>query len=995
MTNKNLKSGLIRSTILAGLAVFSAPVVLAQDVETVAETAEDASVQQTIVVTGSRIPQQNLIGTSPVTNIGAGEITTRGVVRVEDIVNTLPQAFAGQGSAVSNGSSGTATVNLRGLGANRTLVLMNGRRMPYGSPQLAAADLNQIPAALIERVDVLTGGASAVYGSDAIAGVVNFIMKDDFEGVRIDSNYSFFQHNNNNTTMQELNAANGYDAPSGSTTDGTAYDITAIMGVNSDNGNGNITAYASYRNVEAVNQGQRDYSNCALTGSGPYGCGGSATNLDANFLVLGTGNIPVRGDANPGGLPSLFGVQDGVFSDGSSGSFNYNPYNYYQRPDERYSFGVNGHYEFNKNVEVYTELSFMHNRTFAQIAPSGVFGGGIAGDAGGINCNNAFLSDQQFQYLCASQGLTADDTATGVLILRRNVEGGNRTDDLTHQTFRGVVGTRGEIADTGLNYDVFASFARVSLSQSYLNELSKAKVAKALNAVDDGEGNIVCAVNADADTSNDDGACVPYDIFSAAGPSEAALGYVVSPLLSNGSTDAQNIVATISGDLGQHGMKVPTASEGLGFAAGVEYRRNSLAFTPDAGFQSGDGYGQGGATTPISGSTESYEFFGELNVPLVQDRPGIYDLGLEFAYRYSDYTTPDATTDTYKVGFDYAPVEDIRFRASYQQAARTANIFELYDAQGLGLFDLTEQGPDGASYYDPCSGTNPAATAAQCANTGVSAAQYGLIADNPAGQFNQLTGGNLELDPEVSETFTIGFVFEPTFIDGLTLSVDYFDINVEDYIDTVNPETALNECLDNGDAFFCSLVNRGDGGTLWAGTTGFITATNVNTGELSTSGFDVNAAYSFDIGTFGSMTMDYTATILQDLTTQELPTSVPYDSVGYYGGRHGTSNPEYRHIAGASWETPWNVTAGITWRHFGEVELESGAQPLDAQNYLDVNATYNVFENTSLRAGINNVLDDEPPLSSSVGSGFGNGNTFPQVYDALGRYVFFGATVDF
>lgn len=990
MTIKNLKSGLVRSTILAGLTAFSAPVVFAQEADTIAEAAaEETSMQQTIVVTGTRIPQQNLIGTSPVTNIGADEITTRGVVRVEDIVNTLPQAFAAQGSNISNGSTGTATVNLRGLGSDRTLVLMNGRRMPYGSPNSAAADLNQIPAALIERVDVLTGGASAVYGSDAIAGVVNFIMKDNFEGVRIDSNYSFYQHDNSNSLMHDINEAQGFPASKGNVTDGPAFDITAIMGVNSDDGNGNITAYASFRKVEEVVEADRDYANCALTGAGtdasPYGCGGSSTHSTANLLNVGALD-----------LPTWFSVDDGnTFSDDRAGFFNYNPLNYFQRPDERYSFGVNGHYEFNKNVEVYTELSFMYNRTFAQIAPSGVFGGGIAGDAGGINCNNAFLSDQQRDYLCTANGLGANDVAEGVLILRRNVEGGNRTDDLTHETFRGVAGVRGEIADTGLQYDLFGSFARVNLSNSYLNELSKVKTAKALNAVDDGEGNIVCAVNADDITANDDALCVPYDIFSSAGPSKAALGYVNSPLLAVGNTDAQNIVGTIAGDLAQHGIKIPSATEGLGFVVGAEYRRNSLAFQPDAGFLSGDGYGQGGPTTPIYGSTESYEFFGELNVPLVQDKAGIYDLGLEFAYRFSDYTTPDVTTDTYKVGFDYAPVEDIRFRASYQKAARTANIFELYDAVGLGLFDLTEQtGPDGA-YYDPCSGANPAATAAQCANTGVTAAQYGRIADNPAGQFNQLTGGNLDLAPEVSETITIGFVFEPTFMDGLTLSVDYFDITVEDYISTVNPETALNECLDTNDAFFCSLVNRGSGGTLWAGQTGFITATNVNTGELSTSGFDMNAAYTFDVGSMGSMTMDYTATFLQDLTTQELPNSVPYDSVGYYSGRHGTPNPEYRHVAGASWQTPWNVTAGLTWRHFAAVEIEGGAQPFDAQNYLDVNATYDVFENTSLRAGINNVLDDEPPYSSSVGAGFGNGNTFPQVYDALGRYIFVGATVDF
>ena len=991
MKKNQTKNWLSRTTVLAGFAgALLAPMSFAQEADTIepADAPVEEARQATITITGTRIPQANLIGTSPVTEIGAQEIVERGVIRVEDVVNTLPQAFAAQGSAVSNGATGTATVNLRGLGASRTLVLKNGRRLPYGSPQSTPSDLNQIPAALIERVDVLTRGASAVYGSDAISGVVNFIMKDDFEGVRIDSNYSFYQHNNDNGAMQDLNESYGFDVPNGNVTTGEAFDITGIMGVNTDDGAGNITAYISYHNIEPVTQGEYDYANCALSGAAPdFGCGGSSTNQVANLLNL-----------NPDIDLGWFRVLDGEFTerDFTTDIFNYNPYNYYQRPDERYAFGAAGHYEFNKNVDVYTDISFMENHTVAQIAPSGIFGGGVAGYSGGVNCDNPYLSAQQVDYLCTANGLSGGDIAEGVLILRRNVEGGNRQDDLTHSTFTGIVGVRGEIMDTGIQYDVYGNYGKVKLVDSYLNELSVEKASKALYAVDDGSGNIVCNVNVDADGNNDDPACVPYDIFSPAGPSQASLNYMQSPLLLNGVTTVQNLVGTISGDASSFGGKLPTAEDFIGFAAGVEYRRNYLNVQPDRGYISGDGYGQGGPTTPVSGSVEVFEYFGELDIPLVQNMPGIFDLGIDMAYRFSSYTEPSVDTNTYKVGADYAPIEGLRFRASYQQAARAANVIELYDQQSVGLFDLTE-GDNGL--YDPCAGDTPAATAEQCALTGVTAAQYGNIADNPAGQFNALFGGNADLDPEESETVTVGVVWTPTFIEGLSVSVDYFDITVEGFIDTIDPSFALNQCLTTASDYFCSLVNRGNGGTLWASPTGYIQATNLNTGELKTNGFDVNASYLFDIGTMGSLGLDYTATILDELSTKPLPTSTGddiYDSVGYYSGQDGTPNPDYRHKAQVSWETPWNVSTSLTWRHFAGVEIrDSENNPFDAQDYFDVSASYSPFETTSLRVGINNVMDEEPPVSSSVGAGFGNGNTYPQVYDALGRYIFVGITQDF
>ena len=1068
MKTRNFRNRLLSTAIIAGAAglLLPASAMAQDDVERVDAGSGDADEavarQETIVVTGSLIPQTgNLVETSPVTEIGAEDFDIRGALRAEDIINTLPQAFGAQGSNLANGATGTASVNLRGLGSERTLVLMNGRRLPYGSLNTPAADINFIPSQLVKRVDILTGGASATYGSDAVSGVVNFVLNDEFEGVRIDSNYSFYQHNNDGELqglLKEFAAINPsqYRVPSGSTIDGEAIDITAMMGGEFDNGRGHIMAFAGYQNTNEVLQGDRDYAQCALgtrNDGSEFTCSGSSTNQFTNLLDTdGSYAIPGAVAANTLGeeytAPAIWGRVD---PDGSgqfiprnftSDTFNFNPFNHYQRPNERYNFGAFGRYDITENIEAYTELMFMDNRTNSQIAPSGVFGLGVNGSSGGVNCNNPFLSAQQVQYLC---GEIADDTinrrrnADGELIdmsgnvlaedddtfypdqdnlpdqmalgpdgiapilnLRRNVEGGPRNNDIRHTTWRGVMGIRGDLEGTSIGYDVSASFANVHRSEVYNNDLSISRIQKALFAVENDAGDIVCSVNADDDPTNDDPACVPYDIFSGNAPDPAAVNYIVSPLNRDGETTQTIINARLFGSMGDWGIQSPMAMDAPGFALGAEYRRDTLDSNPDVAFQSGDGAGQGGPTNPISGAQNVIDVFGELNVPLIQDRPGIETLGFDLAYRKSFYDEVDS--DSYKVGLDYAPTSDIRFRASYQRAVRAANVFELFDPQGIGLFDLTA---NDAGIYDPCAGTSPEYTQAQCANTGVTADQYGSIADNPAGQFNTLTGGNPNLEPESSDTYTFGFVATPTMIDGLTVSVDYFDITVEDYINTVPQELALDTCALSGDDFFCSLVNRGNGGTLWANPTGFITATNINTGQISTSGIDVLANYVYDAGGIGVFDFDFVGTWLESLEVQPLPDASVggvFDCAGFYGGRCQSNfgsgaNPEWRHKASVTWgQQVWSLTG--TWRYYDEVTLDGtnggGINgTLDAQNYFDLAGRYQALENVSLRAGVNNVTDEDPPLSSVVGTAPGNGNTYPQVYDAMGRYIFLGATVDF
>lgn len=1040
MNGNKLKIHLLSSAVFAGAAMlaFSAPAYAQDDVDRVDQPAageEDAVArQQTVVVTGSLIPQSgNMVETSPVSTIGSEEFDIRGALRAEDIVNTLPQAFGAQGSNLANGATGTASVNLRGLGSERTLVLMNGRRLPYGSLNTPAADINFIPSQLVERVDILTGGASATYGSDAISGVVNFVLNDDFEGVRIDSNYSFYQHNNDGELqplLQEFAALNPgqFRVPSGSTVDGESVDVTAMFGGEFDNGRGHLMGFAGYQNTNEVLQGDRDYAQCALgtrANGSEFTCSGSSTNEFTNLAATTLPEdyvFPTGGSArvNPDGSGEF------IARDGVTDTFNFNPFNHFQRPNERYNFGLFGRYDIADNIEGYTELMFMDNRTNSRIAPSGVFGLGVNGDSGGINCDNPFLSAQQVDFLCGEiadgavltdedgnpefdgepdrAALAPDAIAPGVLSLRRAVEAGARNNDIRHTTWRGVMGIRGDLEDTGIGYDISASYANVHRAETYNNDLSISRIQKALYAVTDPDtGETVCNVNIDDDPTNDDPACIPLDIYSGQPVTNGAFDYVTVPLLRDGETTQTVINARVFGSLGEtFGIQSPMAEDAPGFALGAEYRRDTINSQPDVGFLTGDGAGQGGPTTALSGAQNVVDVFGELNVPLIQGRPGFEKLGFDLAYRKSFYDDVDA--DAYKIGLDYAPTTDIRFRGSYQRAVRAANVFELFASQSIGLFDLTA-GDNGN--YDPCAGANPTFTAAQCANTGVTAAQYGNILDNTAGQFNTLTGGNPNLEPESSDTYTFGFVATPSFIDNLTVSVDYFDITVEDYINTVPQDLALEQCGLSGDAFFCSLINRGAGGTLWLNSSGFITATNINTGQISTSGVDVLANYVYDAGALGMFDFNFVGTWLESLEVQPLPdveVGGKFDCAGIYGGSCQSNfgsgaNPEWRHKASATWsQDVWGITG--TWRFYDEVTLfgsdGSGINgTLDNQSYFDLSGRVQALENVSLRAGVNNILDEDPPLSSVVGTAPGNGNTYPQVYDALGRYIFMGATIDF
>ena len=948
------------------------------------EGPEEAMVEE-VIVTGSRLQANpNLAAAMPVLSVTGEEANIRGNVRIEDFVNVLPQVFAGQASEVSNGATGTATLNLRGLGAQRTLVLIDGRRLPYGSSATAAANVDIIPTQLVERVDILTGGASAVYGSDAVSGVANFVLKRDFEGVEVGGQFGSSYNANDEGPWEDVLRAGSQPVPD-DVWDGDETLVYAMMGVNTDDGRGNVTLFASYEDREAIFQADRVFSGCALgqddgaESFGGYGCVGSA-----NFRLFG-------GD---GGFH--FQEESGniiPYAGGPSQTFNFGPFNFFQRPSERYNLYARGHYEIADNIEAFADFSYTNNFSDAQIAPSASFGIG----AYEINCGNPLIQGNDGVpftdiFGCSPEDIANDVIVDGVTASHRNVEGGPRNSRLENSAWRFVGGLRGSFSDVW----AWSAFAQVSETRDQsiaTNDFIVDNLQQALFATTDENGNVVC--------TDQSGGCVPYNIFQRPGGQTAVtqdqLDFLLGPGIVNGSTSQTVFGGDIQADLGEYGVRSPMTDAGVGLLVGVEWRQDELDAQPDQISQTpGGGFtGVGGADLPVSGSVEVAEFFAEIEVPLVTDMTFVEELTLRGQYRYSDYTASgnntdnEFDTDAYGLSLTWGPISDLRVRAQFQRAVRAPNVIELYTGQNTGLPNLSPAGTNanGVQLFDPCASDAPIATLEACARTGVTADQYGNILDVISGQTQALTGGNPNLEPEVADTVTFGVVITPEAVPDLSVSIDYFNILVEEAVSGGIPaQTTLDQCLATGDPTFCGLITRAASGTLAAGTfgTGF-QQTNINLAELETTGVDLQVMYSFDVSDFGSVRLDYAATWLDQLDTVPFPGGDPIECAGFFGNNCGAANPEYRHRLIATWTTPWMVDVSATWRFFGGTDNDNAAGEFETEfddvNYFDVTGTYNLTDNIELRAGVLNLFGEQPPVFTGAGPALGNGNTYPTVFD--------------
>jgi iron complex outermembrane receptor protein len=1003
---KSFKKRYLSHAVAAAVAATLPTLVVAQD--------EEANLEE-VLVTGSRLTKSNVTSSVPLVQIGAEEINSRGVARIEDMVNILPNVFVSQTAEVANGATGTSTLNLRGLGSSRTLVLIDGKRLPFGSPFSSSANVDMVPARMVERVDVVTAGASAVYGSDAVAGVVNFITKKDFEGFEFDYQYGTNYNANDNGYMQgKLADAEFFDP--GSTTAGAASLMSVMMGVNSDDGRGNITLFGSYEDMQSMIGKDRDTGACTLFGSADPFCGGSS-NFRRYNGTIGNGVAGTVFQELDGTIVPIDFSRSDVF-------YNYGAVNHYQRPVERWNLGASGHYEITDNVEAYFDTTYMNNKTEAQIAESASFnrpfetncdnplltgGAGPNGDGimlgsitGTFDANGDFVSC--LDYMAAGN----DPIDVQFINSHRNIEGGPRVSTYENSSWRAIFGFRGDINDD-FAFDIFGQFSATEGTRISQNDLNYNRVQQALYIVDDGNGNPVCR-----DSS---GGCVPWNIFErnadgTTAVTDEAAAFIAGVGIVTGETEQTVFGGTIEGDFTNMGIQSPMADSGLSGLVGFEMREDKLGRLADdiSKISGGRGLtGTGGATLPIAGSIEVEEVFMEMSMPLITGKPMIQELGLTAGYRYSDYTTNgngvsnSFDADTYFAGISWAPNDEVRFRFNQAVAIRAPNVFDLYVGINTGLVELSPVNGDG----DQCSGPTPVATQAQCANTGLSAAQYGSVDPSAAGQFNLITGGNPNLVAEEGETTTFGVVITPSMIENLSVSIDYFDIEVTDAIGSVPAQTSYDRCLTTGDPAFCANVTRDTAGTLHllneapGGGLSGLSEQNVNVSTFATEGVDVNVTYMLDLSDMGSINFDYAATFLDTNYSVAIPGDDKVECAGAYAGPCGLPAPEYNHRFLATWMTPYDVNVSATWRHIGETDLYGLDDPqgyledsMEERNYLDVAATYDYSENVQIRVGANNILGDDAPVTTAAGTGTGNNNTYPGLFD-VSTYLFAGVTVKF
>lgn len=959
MTEPMWKKRLLSTSLFAGamLAATSPFAAVAQEADEatveVTTTADDESRQEKITITGSRVANPNLEQASQVQSVGEAEVLLQNVNLAEDLVRKLPGIVPATGPAVNNGQSGASTVNLRGLGTNRNLVLVNGRRMvPFGLG--GVSDLNHIPLSLVERVDVVSGGASSVYGADAVTGVINFIVKDNFEGLDLQASRRISQEGDGETLRADL-----------------------TLGGNFDDGRGNVVTSFGYQKSDPVLQGDREYgfSSLSSTTGNP---GGSSAAVPAVISAPG-----LFGQINP-----ATGAIDSTVT-----LYNFNPLNLYQTPVERYNVYSAARYEVTPGVEAFGDAFFTRSNIVINLAPSASFFNTYA-----LPLSNPFLPDAARNQICGAFSIGIAECNAAALatdasdpnyqevnlgIRRRFVEFGPRVGDYQTDAFQMTGGLRGTIEDRW-NWEVSASYGESELTQTVSRYGLFSRLQQALRAVDE----TTC--------QNTSGGCVPMNLFGADGAiTQDMLNFIEAPSTTVTETAFTQIVATIAGDLGA--IRSPFAETEIGVAGGLEYREYSALSAGDfLGSVPGELLGAGGADPITGGRYDVYEIFGEVIAPLVEGAPLVESLTLEAGVRSSDYSTTGSSF-TWKAGSTWEVVPDWKLRGVYQVATRSPNIGELFFPVQVGLDNFAT---------DPCAGAAPvgnANLAAICTAQGAPGGSIGLITNPAAGQVNITTGGNPDLDVEQAETFTIGLIAQPAFLPNFTFSIDYFNIKVEDAVSEPSVGDILDGCFDasfNPGLTFnasCALIGRNpvDGSLNGspADVPGVILQSS-NLGAYETSGIDWSLAYMYETASIGTFDYSMNGTYTFENKFQATPVSENRDCLGYYSTNCGNIQPEVQFNQRLSW-TQGNMVLSARHRYLSSTGIEPALagsfladfESIDAYNYVDVTGRYSLTSNVDLTLTIDNVFDKEPPIvGNDIGpTSFNSGNTYPTVYDAIGR----------
>ncbi len=1004
-------SAILVATSIAGLANAQ---------ETDNPPAEDNKV----VITGSRLVNRGFLAPTPVTVLDAQELKASGTQNLEVLLADTPQFTASQLSSPTANTmqagqpSGTATLNLRNLGPTRNLVLVNGRRFAITGPDFTT-DINAIPAALVKRIETVTGGSSAVYGSDAISGVVNFILRDNFEGV-------------------EINAQRSWDQPTKTPTN--SLDLT--VGGNFASNKGNAVLSLNYMDREGMTRGELGGYSLPSLGDGcvtaaswsatrpgtPLAVPGGQTCLSAGgrpgLIFNGSstvpngriGNLPVVGSAgsnpaldaalraaglqNMGTLGALFDATGKVVRPyvAPDDAYDLGPLSYVVTPQKRWMGNAFAHYDFNDRTTGYLEMHYSSNRATVQIGPSSASGNFL------VDTNNPYLSPEMREVmrqldlretgtLSAANGSQTLTTVAGdgralVNLNRRLSDIGTRVGKTDHSVFRLAVGLKGEVPNvtdnylSDLKYDVYYTHARTTESQHQAGSISLSRFQNAL-----------LSQNGAAPVLNPFGQNI----------SEAARNAILISSNSDIEAEQQVIAGNLTGKLAE----LPAGP--VDFSAGFERRHSSSQYTPDAFLASGDVSGWN-AALPTEGEATVKEFFGEARVPLLRDMPLAKSLSVSGAFRHSDYDVESVgKVWTSSIGTEWAPVDSLTFRVQRQKSIRAPNVGELYGGQGR----------NGPTAIDPCSSRAPAgqqtaAVRALCAATGVPA---NLVFDQsvqPTPFITQIVGGNPNLQAETSHTTTIGAVFAPASVRGLQLSLDYYRITLDNAISTLGGggiQSVLDLCyntIQNIDSVYCRAINR-DPVTGQIAAPSYVMTTAANIGGIKTSGVDLAAHYGFPTawGLFGSGTrwnVDTNWTYVDELTftpIQEIA-DVKNECVGSWGGTCGQPVPRWKGTARVTLNSG-KVMLSARARYSSSVTTDAYLIPLrkgltppayesltnpkiGGYTYLDLTAGYDFTKSVNLTAGIRNVTDKDPPVLGSTQ--LPSNNSISPSYDPLGRTFF-------
>jgi iron complex outermembrane recepter protein len=1067
MSDKFLKRSLLATTVIAGLA-YASPA-FAQEASTTQpnQPAEEPAVQsaptdqtpatqenpadspaqttaeegQAIVVTGTRIVSPNITSMAPVQVVGETEIDQSGALNIQEVLLENPAfgtpALSRTNSAFLTSGGGGATVDLRDLGSDRTLVLINNRRVVAGFPGSATVDLNVIPTQFVDRIDILTGGASSLYGSDAVAGVVNFIYKRNFSGLLAEAQYGLTHRG-----------------------DSARYQVSLTGGGNFLDDRGNLMVHLGYTNEKGLLSRQRPNTRvddiAYITYSyEPEDFTVSYEPFFSSFIPQGRFAVgpdvgpqngtqrmtfsfdPVTGVLFPcfatNTVPDETAAGDPCVAVDGSGATPQNPFGFNRQffrtlavPVERYLFATRGTFEVTDAIELFVEGTY--NKTSAQreIEPfaldsSDVIASGIipieTARPDGAIVVNPFVPD-------AVADLATDldnDGLRDMLFARRLSEVGTRNSDTTRDFFRIVTGLQGTIWDDRFTWDISYNYGQTSEAQRSNGQVNVQNFRQALNAfVDttdlDQDGDTTEVVCADANARAL--GCVPINLFGIGSITPEALAFVNAEIQYRTNIRQNVIAANLSGAI----IDLPAGP--LGVAVGAEYRKEQSEEDWDS--LTNQGLNAGNATPDTEGEFDVKEIYGELNVPILADRPFFHQLNLRLAGRISDYSTV-GSVNTYSLGADWAPFEALRFRGTYAKAVRAPNIAELFTGPSQTF-------PPGIQ--DPCQGVTLASTgtlAEQCrADPGVLAninlnGAFTLVQADKQG-ISGFNSGNPNLGVETSKSTTIGAVFAPRdgmfgFLRNMVLSVDYYNILVEDAINAAPRAFILNQCYQEAVQTFCDLITRRPTatGSNSAGSLEFINAPQINSGELKVEGIDTVLQYRTSLDRFlNGWNMNARVAWTHILEGYNIP--VPGSDVDPFKGEIGDAVDRVNGTIGFNTRR-WGIS--FTGTYIGESfeddqyidrinstratlcgppfniasycsSITKEDIAIDPEFYLDAQVNFTPTRAYELFLGVDNLLDnDAPVLLSGTTFNTTGADTAADVYDVFGRRYYAGVRLRF